>query len=148
MYDTSRLYIHCTISSVAPVVLLYIFIQLSVYWLYYCYKPPWWWSQQWPKHVVKNNSMWLYILICAFVGVTVHTDMCFCWCDCTYWYVHLLVWLYISVCGFVGVTVHIDMCICWCDCTYWYVDLLVCNLCVKYLLLHRHGTCRFRNSLL
>ena len=53
--------IHCTISSVTAGGFIVHFVQLSVYWLYYCYKPLWWWSQHWPKHVVKNNSLWLNI---------------------------------------------------------------------------------------
>ena len=28
--------------------------QLTVYWLYSCYKTHWWWSQEWPQHCAQE----------------------------------------------------------------------------------------------
>jgi len=44
--------IHCTISSVTAGGYIIHFRTIIFILIYYCYKPPWWWSKHWPKHVV------------------------------------------------------------------------------------------------
>jgi len=50
------------------VVLTYIFVQLFVHQLCYCYTTPCWWSWEWPKHVGEELYVIEHIYKCAFVG--------------------------------------------------------------------------------
>ena len=51
-----------------------IFVLLFVNWLYSCYKTPWWWSLEWPKHVGAEQLYWMSIFVCTFVALSYKTS--------------------------------------------------------------------------